>query len=155
MHGIKRGALLLVVTVVLLSSCTEVEVDEGATPGVRVDDPRAPYATVRMNTVNIIDESLQNWEDEDRRGKIAVESTNSRRTPTGTLEVWAVLRNRTDYSLQIEGRTQFFDRDRVPVEGPTAWQRVFLPPKSVATYREFSTKVREIGYYYIEVREGR
>ena len=84
-----------------------------------------------------------------------MESTNGRRTPTGTIEVWAVLRNRTDSPLQIEGRAQFFDADRAPAEGPTAWQRVFLPPNGVATYKEASTKVLQIAHYYIEIREGR
>ena len=106
-------------------------------------DPHAPYATVRLNTVNIIDKSLANWhgKEDEKYSKIAVEQTNSRRTATGTLEVWATLRNRTDYPLQIEGRSQFFDSDQAPVEGPTAWQSVFLPANSVATYKEFSTKV--------------
>jgi len=110
-----------------------------------------------MNTVNILDKSLQHWagEPEEKGGKIAVESTNARRNPTGTLEVWAVIRNRTDGQLQIEGRTQFFDRQQAPVEGPTAWQRVILPPNGVATYKEFSTMVDEPAYYYIEIREGR
>ena len=45
----------------LLSGCERIDVREGPAPGVRVQDPRAPYATVRMNTVNIIDKSLQNW----------------------------------------------------------------------------------------------
>jgi hypothetical protein len=30
-----------------------------------------------------------------------------------------------------------------------------LPPQAVATYRDFSTKVEEVNYYYIEIREGR
>ena len=66
-----------------------------------------------------------------------------------------MIRNRTDFPLQIEGRVQFFDESKAPVEGPTAWQRVFLPPQSVATYKESSTNVYDIGYYYIEIREGR
>lgn len=145
-------------------SCTDVT--EGPAPGVRVQDPRAPYTTIRYNNVAIIDRSLQNWpaqkgeifgwpvEHKGKKGKIAVESQGARRTATGTLEVWAALRNRTDYPLQIEGRVQFFDRDKVPVEGPTAWQRVQLPPNSVATYKENSTKV-DVAYYYTEIREGR
>jgi uncharacterized protein YceK len=167
------GFVTAVVAVGLfLSGCTTVDVREGPGPGVRVRDSRAPQAGIRMNSVAIIDESLQKWDgkvfdppwssifqagpkERDKRSKIAVESTNSRRTPTGTLEVWAVLRNRTDFPLQIEGRTQFFNRDQAPIEGPTAWQRVHLPPNAVATYQEFSTKIEEIAFYYIEIREGR
>ena len=58
--------------------------------------------------------------------------------------MWAVLRNRTDYPLQIEGRSQFFDADQVPIEEPSAWKRVHLPPNAVGTYRESSTKVEAI-----------
>lgn len=145
--------------------CTVLKVTEGPAPGVRVESPEAPYAGIRMNSVAILDKSLQKWyvyensitgtKEYGKVGKIAVESTGSRRTPTGTLEVWAVLRNRTDHDLQVEGRVQFFDSNRSPVEGPTAWQRIMLPPNSVTTYKEFSTKVRNISYYYIEIREGR
>jgi len=137
--------------------CESSAVREGPAPGVRIRHPAAPYATVRMNTVNILDKSLQDWhgDPEQKRGKIAVEATNARRTPTGTVEVWATLRNRTDHALQLEGRSQFFDRDEAPVEGPTAWQRVFLPPNGVGVYKERSTKVMEVGYYYVEIREGR
>jgi len=152
-----KFAILVVAFFLFLSGCKTVDVREGPGPGVRVRDPQAPYAGIRMNSVAIIDKSLEEWygKPKEKRGKIAVESTSARRTPTGTLEVWAVLRNRTDYPLQIEGRTQFFDRDEAPVEGPTAWQRVHLPPQGVATYKELSTKVQEIAYYYVEIREGR
>ncbi len=157
---LERAAIIAaVIAVAALSGCsrTAVYVPEGPGPGVKVESELAPYATVRMNTVNILDKSLEDWQggEKGKKGKIAVESTNARRTPSGTVEVWTVLRNRTDFPLQIEGRTQFFDRDQAPVEGPSAWKRVFLPPNSVATYKETSTKVMEIGYYYIEIREGR
>ena len=131
----------------LLAGCARIEVDEGPGPGVRVRDNRAPYAKPRMDAVAVLDRTLRN--------KIAVEQTNTRRSPTGTLEVWALLRNRTDYPLQVEGRAQFFDLDRVPVEGPSAWQRLALPGNSVATYREFSALTSGIGHYYIELREAR
>lgn len=125
-------------------------VREGPPTGVKVEDSGAPQATIQYNTVVILDKSLQ-----DKKAKLAVETTNSRRKPNGTIEVWAVFRNRTDFPLQIEARTQFFDAEKAPSEGPTAWQRVFLPPQGVQTYKEYSTKVSEISYYYIEVREGR
>ncbi len=146
-----------ILLIALTYGCTRYAVREGAGPAVHIRDPQVPQAQIRWNSVAIIDDSLEDWQGKKkgRKGKIAVESTNARRTPTGTVEVWAVFRNRTDYALQIEGRTQFFDREQAPVEGPTTWQRVFLPPNGVATYKEISTKVMEIGYYYIEIREGR
>jgi hypothetical protein len=151
----------------LACGCTNVNVHEGAAPGVRV-----PEVGIRYNSVGIIDKSLQDWtgpvfdppessmfngdrKEHDKKSKIAVESTDSKRTATGTLEAWAVLRNRTDYPLQIEGRTTFFDASKSPAENPTAWQRVMLPPQAVGTYRDYSTKTDEVNYYYIEIREGR
>jgi hypothetical protein len=172
MSNLKEAVLimLLLAAAFVLSGCEE-DVSrrwEGPAPGVKVDDPTQPYATIRYNTAVILDKSLQDWSykpkkflfwetEEDRRnvGKIAVESTGSKRTPTGTLEAYAVIRNRTNYPLQIEARTTYFDQDKVPCEQPTAWQRVFLQPNAVNTYKECSTKVQEVAYYYIEIREGR
>lgn len=161
--------------VCLFAGCmTVVQVPEGASPGVQVRDPMAPNARIRMNSVAIVDKSLQQWEtkcveyqptwlsifsggspENEKYSKIAVEGTNARRSPTGTVEVWATFRNRTDFPLTIECRSQFFDRQEAPVEGPTAWQRVHLPQQSVGSYKEFSTNVLDVGYYYIEVRESR
>ena len=159
----KRRLLLLLgvaaTGAVALTGCqTEtVNVREGPGPGVRVRSGMAPYATIRMNTAVVLDDSLQNWNvgQKGKYSKIAVESTNAKRTETGTVKAWAVLRNRTDHPLQIEGRVQFFDEMEAPVEGPTAWQRVHLPANSVATYSENSTDADHVKYYYIEIREGR
>ncbi|MFH0965037.1 MAG: hypothetical protein V2A58_13640 [Planctomycetota bacterium] len=148
----RRRHWLCVLFALLLAGCATTTIDEGPAPAVNV-----PAVPPRLNTAVIVDKSLQNWAggEKDKYAKVAVEATNSRRTPTGTLEVWAELRNRTDYPLQVEARVQFFDADRSPVEGPSAWQRVFLPPRAVETYREFSTNVYDVNYYYIEIREGR
>ena len=134
-----------------------VDVREGPAPGVRVRSNLAPDATLRMDSVVILDKSLQDWQGSQsrKRGKIAVERTGARRTETGTVEAWAILRNRTDHPLQIEGRVQFFDESQAPLEGPSAWQRVQLPPNSVETYRGNSTNVDRVKHYYIEIREGR
>jgi hypothetical protein len=144
------GALLLGV-MVALAGCNAVNRDEGARLGTRIDDARAPEARINLDTVVILDKSLQ-----DRRsGKIAVESSGARRTETGTLQVHAVIRNRTDHPQQIELRATFFDELSVPVEGPTAWQRVYLDPQAVAGYKELSARIDGIAHYYIEVREAR
>jgi hypothetical protein len=157
-------ALFFVIFCLLNISC--VEVTEGPAPAVKVSDSKAPYTTIRYDNVVFIDRSLQKWpvekgrifswpvDQEGKKGKIAVESQGSRRTQTNTLEVWATLRNRTNYPLQLEGRVQFFDSSKVPIEGPTAWQRIFLPPNSIEAYKEKSTRV-DIAHYYIEIREGR
>lgn len=166
---------VLVFCVSLLAGCTRIiDVPEGPSPGVRIRHPDAPNARIRMNSVAIVDKSLQRWNtkrfeyqpdilwifsrgspENEKYSKIAVEGTNARRSPTGTVELWAIFRNRTDSPLTIECRSYFFDRQEAPIEGPTGWQRVYLPPQSIGTYKEFSTNVTDVGYYYIEVREAR
>ncbi len=130
---------------------------------------------VRMNTVKIVDSSLHSelvgvtycegqritaseqppQEAEFIKYKITVEKTGTRRTPTGTLEVWTLLKNHTNFPLQVEGRTRFFDQSQAPTEGPSPWKRIHLPPKGVGTYRTFSTQTEAVDFYYIEIREGR
>ena len=155
---------------VFLSGCSTIDVPEGPSRGVRVRHSRAPQAGIQLNSVVIIDKSLQDWrgkvfdppemeyiwpQEKHKRSRLAVESTNARRTATGTLEVFAVLRNRTDRPMQLEGRAHFFDKDEVPCEKPSAWQRMYLPPQSVAMYKERSTNIYDVAYYYVEIREGR
>ena len=157
--------LVCIAAMVVLAGCTTTIVSEGPAPGMKVESPSPYSAGVRMNAVAILDKSLQRWYifentmtgsiERGKKGKIAVESTGARRSPTGTLEAWTLLRNRTDYPLQVEGRVQFFDANKAPLEGPTSWQRIMLPANSVSSYSEFSTKVHDIAYYYIEIREGR
>jgi hypothetical protein len=102
---------------------------------------------LHQNTVTILDDSLA--------GKVAVENQGSRRTPTNTLEVFAVIRNRTDFTLQAEGRMSLYDINGAPLDGPSAWQRLYLPPNSIVHYKEISTVTQDIGFYNIEIREGR
>ena len=129
----------------LMSGCYEVK--EGSYAPVRIRDQNLPGAQIRWNNVSLLDPSIKN--------KILVEATNTRRTPTGTLEAWATFRNRTNFPLQLEARSSFYDANQAPIEGPTAWQRIYLPPNATAHYSNvFSTKI-DIGFYTIEVREGR
>lgn len=143
-----------------LVGCAQT-VKEGAAPGIHVEDE---LVKVRMNSVAVLDRELQvtyvnqnnltGSMEYGHASKISVESSGARRTPTGTVEVYTVLRNRTNYPQQLECNVQFFDRNAIPVEGPTAWQRVLLAPNSVASYKELST-TSEGSNYYIQVREGR
>jgi hypothetical protein len=111
--------------------------------------PAQPSGPTQMpvNSVAITDYGITN--------KVWVEATNARRTPTGTVEVWARFVNCTDFPLQIEGRTHFLDEGRGPAEPVSAWHRVFLPPRAFAVYQEASTSVQAVRFYYVEVREGR
>ncbi len=171
-----KATLLGIILFASLLGCqSDRAVAEGPAPAVRVRDPMAPHARIRRNAVVIIDKSLQNWapETDDDRGtsewwifrdgrpqdvrfsRIAVESTNARRTGTGTIEVWATLRNRTDHDIVVECRAHFFDDENRETESPSVWQPVFLPQNSVATYAEYSTTARDNVFYYIEIREAR
>ncbi len=85
---------------------------------------------------------------------IQVMKHDTRKTPTGTLEVWAALRNKTEDAVHIEARAQFFDRDHIPSEPPTAWERLVLPPKGILTFRGFSLG-DDAMWYQVEVRHAR
>ena len=87
--------------------------------------------------------------------RFRLEDQGSRRTATGTLQVWATLRNRTNFRLQVEVRVQFFDADKGPLEGPTAWQRVMLPANTITSWQENSIGTTQVAYYFGEIREGR
>ena len=86
--------------------------------------------------------------------KLTVESSGVRRSATGTLEVWAVLRNRTDYDLQAEGKTQFYDNGQAPLTDQSAWKRVYIPANGTSVYRESSLN-QLAEHFIVEVREGR
>lgn len=169
-----RNSLLAAIFAGAGCTTTIVDVPEGASRGIRVAEDVAPSATIPMDSVVIVDKGLQYtssrtvnrqpaWLSIFAGGapvnltlsKIAVERTNARRSPTGTVEAWATFRNRTDFPLALECRTHFFDRDQAPVEAPSAWKRIFLPAQSIANYNEFSTNIMDVGHYYVEVREAR
>lgn len=123
---------------------------EGPQQSIRVDDDNAPNARLNLDTVVILDKSLQDA----RSSRIAVERHGARTSPTGTLEAFAVVRNRTDHRQQLEFRATFFDSDGVPIEGPSGWRRIFFDPNMIQGYNEFSTKPNS-QHYYIEIREAR
>ena len=139
----KRVVLLMFALVGLGVGCVRNVVQEGTYPPVMVP---GPDTGVRFNNVSLVDSSLQ--------GKIAIQGSGWSRTATGTAQLWVQVRNRTDYFMQVEARTQFFDAAKVPLEGPSAWQRLMLSPNTITTYRENSTG-SDVAYYYVEIREGR
>lgn len=143
--------LAIATAVVVLCACSNVDTSEGARAGVRINDDRTPDARLNLDTVVILDKALQ----DNKAGKLAIENSGARRTATGTLEVYAVIRNRTDHPLQIEARTQFYDADQVPSETPTSWERLYLDPQSVVAYKALSSGVHNVAHYYVEIREGR
>lgn len=137
----RRLALVLLATVAAFGCTTTV--NEGAYPAQRVEHPQV---RTRLNNVELLDASIAN--------KVEVQRSAASRTATDTVEVVAMFRNRTSYPLNVECRTTFYGKNEIPVDGPSAWQRVFLEPNGLASYRESSTKL-DVAYYHVEVREGR
>ena len=100
-----------------------------------------------LDTVNVTDPNILH--------KVMVQSASARRTETRTLQVSTQLVNCTDHPLQGEGRTHFFDGGQQASERPSAWQRLHLGPRTIATYGERSTGTDRAVSYLIELREGR
>lgn len=139
-----------VAALALLAGC-QTPYQEGAQMGVRVNDQMAPNARIQYDQVVILDKSLQN----SKAGKIAVEQQGARRTPTGTLKVVTMLRNRTDFPQVLEARASFFDSSFAPTEKPSAWTRIHMEPNGVASYEESSMGAQNVAHYLVEVRETR
>ncbi len=114
-------------------------------------------APLEYNTVVFTDYDLSRTWSEGIMGsgqtyRLSVENHGRRRTETGTTEVFAVLRNHTDYDYRIEARTQFFDENGVPVDASPTWQRSTIPANSVNAYKTLSTGTQPL-QYRVEVRE--
>jgi len=105
----------------------------------------SPLLEMPLNSVSITDYAIIN--------KVFVRAINARRTPTGTVEVYSQVVNCTDYPLQAEARTQFYDAAQAPSEPVSAWKRFALPPRTSNTYRETSIGTQSAAYYMIELRE--
>jgi uncharacterized protein YcfL len=101
---------------------------------------------VEMNQIFLVDDFS--------KANVEVLKHNARRSSTGTVEIWAQLRNKSSKPIRVECRVQFLDRQQVPVEPFSAWRPVFIQGGSMATYTEISTKVQEVGYYILEIKGG-
>lgn len=105
----------------------------------------SPLLEMPLNSVNVTDYAIIN--------KIFVRAANARRTATGTVEVYSQVVNCTDYPLQAEARTQFYDAAQTPSEPVSAWKRFALPPRTSNMYQESSISTQNAAYYMIELRE--
>jgi len=149
MFNIRLTKLLVpAVLVGLLAACETVLIHE---------EPEQRHAPIKMNEVVFVDHSLNRiiknkWtKAKTNIVKVTVESQGMRSTSTGTGEVWAVLRNRTDHPQQLEARTMFFDGGQAPTDVDPTWKRVFIPANSTATYKELSTSF-DVAFYRIEIK---
>lgn len=145
-----RPVAAALASALLLSAC-QTPYQEGAQMGVRINDAAAPNARVQFDQVVVLDRALQN----SSAGKIAVEQQGARRTPTGTLKVMVMMRNRTDHPQVLELRTSYFDSGFAPTEAPSAWARLHLDGNGVGSYDESSMGAQNVAHYYVEVREAR
>lgn len=75
------------------------------------------------------------------------------RTPSGTSQVWAELRNHTDHNLMLEARTRFYSLTGRPMPHAPAWQRIALAANAVALYETQSVSTEPL-QYRIEVRQA-
>ncbi len=131
--------------VFLLAGCLSVR--EGTHRPIHVPPGKYHQTGVLWDNFVLTDDAIAD--------KVAIENQGSRRTATGTLEVWAQVRNRTDFPLQVEARVQFYDSNRTPIESPSSWQRLMLPANTISTWSQTSLKTSEVAHYFGEIREGR
>jgi hypothetical protein len=111
----------------------------------RVPGGESPLLEMPLNSVNITDFSIIN--------KVYVRTVNARRTPTGTVEVYAQVINCTDFPLNAEARIQFYDPGQAPSEPVSAWKRFALPARTSNTYSEKSIGTQSAAFYMVELRE--
>lgn len=102
----------------------------------------APLVPADLNSVAFLNPQLEKH--------VAVTKTFHRRTASNTFEVVTTFKNLCDCPIQLQARTQYFNSDRQPQEGPNAWQPVYLPPNGIETYvsRSYNTGLE---YYHVEV----
>jgi hypothetical protein len=105
----------------------------------------SPLKEMPLNSVNITDERILN--------KLYIRAITARRTATGTVEVVAQVVNCTDFPLNAEARTQFYDAAPAPSEPVSAWKRLHLSPRTSNVYSEFSMGAQTVDGYMIEMRE--
>lgn len=117
-----------------------------ALPAAAPGEP-SPLLEMPLNSVSIVDHTIIQ--------KVFVRSINARRTPTGTVEVVSQIINCTDYPLNVEARTQFYDQTQIASEPVSGWRRFALPARTSNTYRESSIGTKNAAYYMVEMRETR
>lgn len=141
------AALVAVVLVLVLAGAhlacasSRTYVTEGTRIGTRVDDPATE---ARLNRAAFLTKGLER--------RVSVQRTDTGRTAANALEVYAVLRNRTDFVQKVEWRVSWYGPGRIPNEEPSSWQALILQPNAIETVRMCSTTV-DASYYYIEIRE--
>lgn len=117
-----------------------------ALPAAAPGEP-SPLLEMPLNSVSITDFTVIN--------KLFVRNVTAQRTATGTVKVVSQIVNCTDYPLNVEARTQFYDQGQTPSEPVSAWKRLNLAPRTLNTYAENSIGTRNVQYYMVELKETR
>lgn len=117
-----------------------------ALPAAAPGEP-SPLTEMPLNSVSITDFTVIN--------KLYVRQVTAQRTATGTVRVLGQIINCTDYPLNIEARTQFYDQTQVPSEPVSAWKRLNIAPRTSNTYAESSIGARNVQFYMVELKETR
>lgn len=117
-----------------------------ALPAAAPGEP-SPLLEMPLNSVSITDHNVIN--------KLFVRQVTAQRTQTGTVKVIGQVINCTDYPLNIEARTQFYDQGQAPSEPVSAWKRLHVGPRTSNTYAETSIGTKNVQYYMVELRETR
>lgn len=107
----------------------------------------SPLVEMPLNSVSITDFNVIQ--------KLFVRQSSARRNPSGTVQVVSQIINCTDYPLNVEARTQFYDQGQTPSEQASAWKRLNLAPRTSNTYSENSIGTKNVQYYMVELRETR
>jgi len=131
--------VLVVGSVVVLVGCSKYR--EGPHPAVSVPE----VALEERETVVVLDDILAK--------KIAIEAQGNRWTETRRLQVFANIRNRTDFAQNIDVQTVFKDEAGFSLRDETAWQRIILEPNETTNYSSTSLDDRA-RKYTIRIREG-
>lgn len=126
------------------------------------NNPVQRTSTNELNSVVFIDHNLNRTditktfmgEKVTNTVKVTLDRSGVNNTATGQLEVWTMIRNRTDYDLQIEGKALFFDANQAPLMDESMWRRVYVPANGTAIYKEVSLN-NQAQYFLVELREGR
>ncbi|QYJ78937.1 DUF1425 domain-containing protein [Shewanella acanthi] len=150
-----KGAALISVSLFLAACNSTQNGYSGNHPVQRTNDSE-------LNTIVFIDHDLNRTDlnktlfgtNVKTTVKVTIDRSGMSRTDTGNLEVWTVLRNRTDYDLQVEGKAIFFDASTKPLHDESNWRRVYIPANGTATYSETSLN-SQAANFVVELREGR
>ena len=116
---------------------------EGPSPGEEIVGPGV--VNEAEHQVVILDRSL--------RGKFSFERPWTRRVDNDRLQVIVRIRNRTNYTQNVDISTVFRDEVNAPLNDQTAWTRLIFGPNETKSYMATSID-RRAHNFTVRLREG-